>query len=180
MGFSRQEYWSGLPFLLQGIFPIQGSSLHLLHLLIWQADSLPSEPPEEACNPKQWPLIYLFLGFPSGSVVKNPPVDAGDAGDPALIPGSGRCPGEGNGNPIQYSCLENPMDGGASQATVHGVAKSRTRLSDFTFTFFHRAHYFCPLSLGRSRVNLVLHILLVKAVMSSIQIKEEDVINFIV
>ena len=44
--------------------------------------------------------------------------------------------GEGNGSPLQYSCLENPMDGGAWQATVHGVAKSRTRLSDFTFTFF--------------------------------------------
>ena len=43
--------------------------------------------------------------------------------------------GEGNGNPLQYSCLENPMDGGAWWATVHGVAKSRTRLSDFTFTF---------------------------------------------
>ena len=47
-------------------------------------------------------------------------------------------PGEGNGNPLQYSCLENPMDGGAWQATVHGVAKSRTQLSDFTF--FHFAH----------------------------------------
>ena len=46
--------------------------------------------------------------------------------------------GEGNGNPLQYSCLENPMDGGAWQAAVHGVARSRTRLSDFTFTFhFH-------------------------------------------
>ena len=43
-------------------------------------------------------------------------------------------PGEGNGNPLQYSCLENPMDGGAWQATIHGVAKSWTRLSDFTFT----------------------------------------------
>ena len=43
-------------------------------------------------------------------------------------------PGEGNGNPLQYSCLENPMDGGAWWATVHGIAKSRTRLSDFTFT----------------------------------------------
>ena len=47
-------------------------------------------------------------------------------------------PGEGNGNPLQYSCLENPMDGGASEAAVQGVAKSQTRLSDFTFTFhFH-------------------------------------------
>jgi len=45
--------------------------------------------------------------------------------------------GEGNGNPLQYSCLENPMDGGTWWATVHGVAKSWTRLSDFTFTFFH-------------------------------------------
>ena len=61
-----------------------------------------------------------------------------NAGDLGSIPGSGRSPGEGNGNPFQYSCLENPMDGGAWRATVHGVAKSRTRLSDFTFTFhFH-------------------------------------------
>ena len=60
-----------------------------------------------------------------------------NAGDPGSIPGSGRSPGEGNGNPLQYSCLENPMDGGARWAAVHGVAKSRTRLSDLTFTFFH-------------------------------------------
>jgi len=53
-------------------------------------------------------------------------------GDPGSIPGSGRSPGEGNGNPLQYSCLENPMDGGAWQATVHGVSKSQTRLRDFT------------------------------------------------
>ena len=53
-------------------------------------------------------------------------------GDPGLIPGSGRSPEEGNGNPLQYSCLENSMDGGAWWATVHGVAKSRTWLSDFT------------------------------------------------
>ena len=59
-----------------------------------------------------------------------------NAGHPGSIPGSGRSPGEGNGNPLQYSCLENPMGGGAWQATVHGVAKSRTRLSDFTFFHF--------------------------------------------
>ena len=59
-------------------------------------------------------------GFPGGSVVKNPPANAGDA-DP--IPGSGRSPGEGNGNPLQYSCLGNPMDREAWWATVHGVAK---------------------------------------------------------
>ena len=55
-----------------------------------------------------------------------------NAGDLGLISGSGRSPGEGNGNPLQYSCLENPMDRGAWWATVHGVTKSRTRLSDFT------------------------------------------------
>ena len=55
-------------------------------------------------------------------------------GDPGSIPGPRRSPGEGNGNPIQYSWLENPVDGGAWQATVHGVAKSQTRLSDFTFS----------------------------------------------
>ena len=62
-------------------------------------------------------------------------VSACNAGDLGLIPGSGRSPGEGNGTPLRYSCLENPMAGGAWWATVHGVAKSRTQLSDFTFTY---------------------------------------------
>ena len=61
-------------------------------------------------------------------MVKNPPVNAGDPG--SSIPGSRRYPGEGNGNPLQYSCLENPIDRGAWCTTVHGVAKSRTRLSN--------------------------------------------------
>ena len=56
-------------------------------------------------------------------VVKNLPADAGDVGDSGLIPGSGRSPGGGNGNLLQYSCLKNSMDRGAWQATVHGVAK---------------------------------------------------------
>ena len=56
-----------------------------------------------------------------------------NAGDLGLIPGSRRSPGKGNGNLLQYSCLENPRNGGAWQATVHGVAKSWTRPSDFTF-----------------------------------------------
>ena len=75
-----------------------------------------------------------FLGFPGGSDAK---VSACNAGDPGLIPGSGRSPGEGNGNPLQYSCLENSMDRGALQATVHGVSKSQTRLSDFTHSLTH-------------------------------------------
>ena len=72
------------------------------------------------------------MGFPGGSEVK---VSAWNAGDPGSIPGLGRSPGEGNGTPLQYSCLENPIEGGAWQATVHGVAKSQSQLSDFTFTF---------------------------------------------
>ena len=60
-------------------------------------------------------------------------MSAWNAGDPGSIPGLGRSPGEGNDNPLQYSCLENSMDGGVWWATVHGVAKSRARLSDFVF-----------------------------------------------
>ena len=63
------------------------------------------------------------MGFPSFSAVKNPPANGGGVTDSGLIPGSGRHPGEGNGNPLQYSRLGNPMDRGAWQATVHGVAK---------------------------------------------------------
>ena len=64
------------------------------------------------------------------SVVKNPPANAGDVRDAGLIPGSGRSPGGGHGNSLQYSCLENLMNRGAWQATVHGVTENRTRLSN--------------------------------------------------
>ena len=76
-----------------------------------------------------WPLINTFIqvrGFPGGSVIKNQPANAGDSGDLGWIPGSGRSPRGGNGNPLQYSCWENPMDREAWQATVHGVTKSWT------------------------------------------------------
>ena len=69
----------------------------------------------------------LALGFPGGSVVKEFACQAGDLG---LIPDLGRSPGEGNGKPLQYSYLRNPMDRGVWWATVHGVTKSRTQLSD--------------------------------------------------
>ena len=69
---------------------------------------------------------------PGGSDSKT---SAYNAGDPGSIPGLGRSPGEENGNPLQYSCLENLINGGTWQATVHGVTKSQTRLSDFTFFF---------------------------------------------
>ena len=74
-----------------------------------------------------------MLGFPGGSEVKASACNVGNLGS---IPGSGRSPGEGNGNPLQDSCPENPMDGGAWWAIVHGVAKSWTRLSDFTSIHF--------------------------------------------
>ena len=74
------------------------------------------------------------MSFPGGSEVKAAACNAGDMG---LIPGLGRSPGERNGNPLQYSRLENSMDRGAWWATVHGVAKSRTRLSDFTHSLTH-------------------------------------------
>ena len=69
-------------------------------------------------------------GIPSGSVVKNLPADAGDTRNLGSIPGLGRSPGEGHSNPLQYSCLGNPMYRGAWWATVHTIAKSQTRLSD--------------------------------------------------
>ena len=65
-------------------------------------------------------------------VVKNLPAHAGGTRDGGSIPGSGRSPGGDNGNPLQYSCLENPMDGGAWRAAVHGVAKSQTRLKQLS------------------------------------------------
>ena len=76
-------------------------------------------------------MIYIKL-LRGGSEVKGSACNAGGLG---LILGLGRSPGEGNCNPLQYSCLKNTMDGGAWWATVHGVTKSQTRLSDFSFTF---------------------------------------------
>ena len=65
------------------------------------------------------------MGFPGGSVVKNPPGNVGAAGDVGSIPGLGRSPGKGNGNPLQYSCQDNPMDRGAWWATVVGLLRVR-------------------------------------------------------
>ena len=79
------------------------------------------------CSP--WGLIQSHTGFPGGPEVKASACSAEDLGS---ILGSGRSRGEGNGKPLQYSCRGNPMGGGAWWATVHGVAKSRTQLSDFT------------------------------------------------
>ena len=88
-----------------------------------------SEPLELTDFSRIWGSFNLPRGFLSGSVVKNPPANAGESGSSL---GSGRCPGEGHGNPLQYSCLGNPMDKGAWRATAHGVTKSQTRLSRHT------------------------------------------------
>ena len=66
------------------------------------------------------------MGFPDDAVVKNPPANAGDVRDMGSVPGLGKSPREGNGTPLQYSCVENPMDRGAWQTAVHGVTKSGT------------------------------------------------------
>ena len=92
---------------------------------------------QDNCSLRIWNEYEFtyYQGFPGGSEVK---ASAWNAGDLGSIPGLGRSPGGGNGTPLQYSCLENPMDGGAWWAIAHGVAKSQTWLSDFTFTFhFH-------------------------------------------
>ena len=72
----------------------------------------------------RWIAASATLGFPGGTSIKNPPTNAGDKRDVGSVPGLGRSPGGGHGNPLQYSCLENSMDKGAWQATVHRVTKS--------------------------------------------------------
>ena len=98
------------------------------HFNLWATTTSRNHPHFEISLAEHW--SNLQMGFPGGSEVK---VSACNVGDLGSTPGSGRSPGEGNGNPLQYSCLENPMDRGAWWATVHGVAKSQTRLSNFTF-----------------------------------------------
>ena len=164
MGFSRQEYWNGLPFPSPGDLPDPGIKPRSPAL---QADALTSEPPgkplslpyanwasQEGClfhlrfsfqssdfllfhfcglflslsfSHHRFRLLFPIQGFPGDSISK-------ESACLGSISGLGRSPGEGNGNPFQYSCLENPMDGGAWWATVHGVANSRTRPSDQHFT----------------------------------------------
>ena len=112
IGFSRQEYWRGLPCPPPVYFPVPGVELRSL------------------MSPK----------------LANLKASAYTVGDPGSSPGSGRSSGEGNGKPLQYSCLENPMDRGARQATVHWVAKSRTRPSAFTSLLYLSCHLGSPQS----------------------------------
>ena len=115
--FSRQEYWSGLLCLLQVIFLTQGSNWHLVGLLHWRAGSSPLVPPGKQTE---------LRGKESACQCRRC----------RFNPGSGRSPGEGNGKPLQYFCLENPMDRGAWWAIVF---KSQTQLRDWTTTKQRRA-----------------------------------------
>ena len=134
-------------FLLQGFFLTQGSN-QCLHVSCIKGRFFTTEPSGK--------LILVFLCLISLSknssqevlVVKNSLADSGVVRDVDLIPGSGRCPGGGSGNPLQNSCLENPMDRGAWWTAVHGVTKSWTRLNGwahvhnrFADHFQHSGHY---------------------------------------
>ena len=79
-----------------------------------------------ACSMLVWSWIWVEWGFPGGCSGKEPACQFRRLRDKGSIPGSGRSPGEGHGNPLQYSCLENPMDRGSWWAAVHGVVKNRT------------------------------------------------------
>ena len=99
---------------------------------------MPSNPlcvllPGHLCLDYLFPICLVLLRYYRHD--SEGKTSAWNAGDLGSIPGSGRSPAEGNGNPLQYSCLENPMEGGAWWATVHGVAKSGQEMSNFTFTF---------------------------------------------
>ena len=119
-------------------------------------------------------------------VIKIMPANVGDIRGVGSIPGLGRSPGEGNGKPLQYSCLENPKDRGAWWAMVHGVAKSHTWLSNsFTFTRLQSAGYLCytvshipekgpGVSSASHACSWMLEFLLIRAQLLILQIKEDD------
>ena len=96
-----------------------------------QMKELPMEPSSQ----RRWEMPSRASQL--ALVVENLPANAGDVKDSGSVPGSGRSPGEGNGNPLQCSCLENPMDRGAWQAAVYGVEKSWTRLKRFSMHAQH-------------------------------------------
>ena len=149
--------------------------MHCKPILRWLIKTQLHVNPSQTKVRKKTLLVCLLcdLGSSGGSVGQE---STCNAGDPGSIPGWGRSPGEGNGNPLQYSCLETPMDRGAWQATVHGVAKSRTWLRDYTpthtyiymlsrfsyvwlFAILRTVAHQAPLSMGilRARMGEVCH-----------------------
>ena len=147
MAFSRQEYWGGLPFPPPGDVPDPGIEPASSVSRALQADSFTTEdlsPCSERCHtlsPKAHPCTPSAAAKSLQSCpTRCHPVDGSPPGSPVpgilqetfgagSIPGSGKCPGGGHGNPLQYSCLDNPMNRGAWWATVHGVAESQAQLS---------------------------------------------------
>ena len=121
MGFPRQEYWSGLPFPSPGNLPDPGTKPMSP---AWQVGSSPLS---HLGSPRAFGIILYVSWLPWWFSGKKSACNAGDQGS---IPGSGRSPGEGNGNLFQYFCLENSMERVAWQAIFHRVTKSRTQLSD--------------------------------------------------
>ena len=117
IGFYRQEYWSGLLCPLPRDIPDPGIEPESLLLHLVQVGSLPL-----AASGKSF--VWITVDFPEAQMVKN----VCSAQNLGAIPGLGRAPGEGNGNPLQYCCLENPMDRRAWRATLHRVRDSWTRL----------------------------------------------------
>ena len=121
-------------------------ALHSTYQQIWKTQQWPQDwkrsvfipipkkgNAKECSNYRKIALISHASNFPGGSDGK---ASVYNAGDPGSSPGLGRSPREGNGNPLQYYCLENPMDRGAWYATVYAVAKSQTQLSNFTSLHF--------------------------------------------
>ena len=153
LSISWPKYWS-FSFDISPSNESSGISLPWLHALLHQSSAptrrgLMDQPSQDSCSlthpsllclgefswssspDKPSILDYMLMGATQVVLVmKNLPADAGDIRDLVSTPGSGRSPGRGNGNPLQYSYLEKPMDRGAWQATVHGVAKSQTRLTN--------------------------------------------------
>ena len=137
----------GCHLLPQGIFLTQESNLLLLHLLHWKADYLSlSYLARRSNRNKRWQLY--MLGFPGGSVVKNPYDNAGHSGYAGPIPELGRSPGGGHGNPLQYSCLENPH--GQRSLVGYGPQTHKeldTREAAYhspAHTLLHRSSTQCP------------------------------------
>ena len=130
MGFPRQEYWSGLPIPSPGDLPDPETEPGSPTL---QADALTSEPPGKPNG-----IIPCILVSLVAELVMNLPANTGNIRDVGSVSGLKRSPGEGNGNSLHCSCMENSMDRGAWWVTVHGVAESQTQLS--VHTHIHPMH----------------------------------------